>query len=81
MVLYSQIDLVCVLERALRRSKLPVFFSMGFNPRIKMSFHNGLKLGLEGDIETTFYFNDPIDLAQLKQALAPQLPDGLEIIE
>jgi radical SAM-linked protein len=79
MILYSQLDMVSVLERALRRSKLPVFFTMGFNPRIKMSFHNGLKLGVEGDIEITFYFNDPVTLDQLKQSLGPQLPEGLSI--
>ena len=80
MILYSQLDMVSVLERALRRSKLPAYFTQGFNPRIKMSFHNGLKLGIEGDIEMTFYFNDPITLDQLKQNLVPQLPEGLAIL-
>jgi len=79
MVLYSQLDMVSVLERALRRSKLPVYFTQGFNPRIKMSFHNGLKLGVEGDIEITFYFNDPVGPDQLKQNLSSQLPKGLFI--
>jgi len=79
MTLYSQLDLVSILERALRRSKLPVFFTMGFNPRIKMSFHSGLKLGVEGDIEITLYFNDPVTLDQLKQSLSFQLPQGLTI--
>ena len=79
MALYSQLDMVSVLERALRRSKLPVYFTQGFNPRIKMSFHNGLKLGIEGDIEMTFYFNDPVTIDRLKQNLAPQLLEGLTI--
>jgi radical SAM-linked protein len=79
MILYSQLDMVSVLERALRRSKLPAYFTQGFNPRIKISFHNGLKLGVEGDIEITFYFNDPVSMDQLKQNLSLQLPEGLFI--
>lgn len=79
MVYFSQLDMVSVLERALRRSKLPIYFSQGFNPRVKMSFHSSLKLGLEGEIETTFYFNRLINFDEMTTALSPQLPTGLEL--
>ena len=60
MIYFSQLDLVRILERALRRSRLPLFYSQGFNPRVKMSFFGGLKLGLEGNISLTFYFTEVI---------------------
>jgi radical SAM-linked protein len=81
MIYFSQLDLVTILERALRRSGLPVYFSQGFNPRIKISFHGGLKLGVEGEVETTFYFLRPINIDELKTSLNPQLPSGLTLVQ
>ncbi len=77
---FSQLDLVRLFERALRRSCLPVYITKGFNPHIKMSFSNALKLGLEGEVEIIFYFCKRIFPVELKETLSPQLPEGLEII-
>ena len=78
---FSQLDLVRVFERALRRTGLPLYFTKGFNPRVKMSFGNALKLGLEGEISVVFYFIKNIAVYELKSALSLQLPDGLDILE
>jgi len=80
MIHYSQADMATVLERALRRSKLPVYFTQGFNPRIKISFYGGLKLGIEGNLEVTFYFSEPTTFEQLHKQLSPQLPEGLRVV-
>ena len=80
MVYFSQLDLVRVLERALRRTDLPLYFKQGFNPRVKLSFANGLKLGLEGNIETTLYFTQALSEQTLSEELSPQLPAGLTIV-
>ena len=77
---FSALDLTRILERALRRSSLPLYFTKGFNPRVKMSFGNALKLGVEGEIEATFYFTKDISLDILKEKLIPQLPEGLKMI-
>ena len=79
MVYFSQLDIFHLLERALRRSNLPVYFTQGFNPHVKISFSSGLKLGIEGKIESTLYFNKKITFEEFKNALQPQLPQGLEI--
>lgn len=76
---YSQLDLVRIFERAARRTDLPFAFTQGFNPRLKMSFHNGLKLGIEGEIEVTFYFPQEVSFTQLKESFSSQLPHGLQI--
>jgi radical SAM-linked protein len=80
MIYFSQLDIFHVLERALRRSKLPLYYTQGFSPRVKISFLNGLKLGLEGKIDIIFYFIQPIDLSQVKRKLSSQLPEGLRIV-
>ncbi|MBU0694370.1 MAG: TIGR03936 family radical SAM-associated protein [Candidatus Omnitrophica bacterium] len=81
MIYFSQLDLVRILERALRRSNLPLVFTQGFNPRVKMSFSSALKLGVEGRVEVIFYFSQKISPYKLKEQLLSQLPAGLEIIE
>ena len=77
---FSALDLVRIFERALRRSSLPLYFTKGFSPRVKMSFANALKLGVEGEIEVTFYFTKAISLKRLEEQLVPQLPEGLRMI-
>ena len=76
---FSQLDLCHILERALRRSNLPLYYTQGFNPHNKISFSSGLKLGLTGKITLTFYFSQPITFPILKKALAKQLPQGLKL--
>ncbi|MCF7907638.1 MAG: TIGR03936 family radical SAM-associated protein [Candidatus Omnitrophica bacterium] len=81
MIYFSQLDLIHLLERALRRTRLPLYFTQGFSPRVKISFKSGLKLGLAGRITTIFYFTEDIPFVVLKENLQPQLPQGLVIIK
>lgn len=79
MVYLSQLDIMHLLERALRRTGLPLYYTQGFNPHVKISFHSSLKLGQEGQIEVTLYFSEEVSLEHLKEALKPQLPAGLDL--
>jgi len=81
MIYFSQLDIFNLLKRALRRTSLPIYFTQGFNPHSKISFLTGLKLGVEGTIETVFYFSENITFEKLKEELTRQLPQGLKIIE
>ncbi|MFA7676949.1 MAG: TIGR03936 family radical SAM-associated protein [Candidatus Omnitrophota bacterium] len=80
MIHFSQLDLVHILERALRRSGLPLYFTQGFSPRVKISFYKGLKLGLEGDIEAQLYFTRQLSCQELELRLSKELPSGLSLI-
>ncbi len=80
MVYFSQLDMVKILERALRRTNLPLYFTHGFNPHLKMSLSPALKLGVEGNVEVTFYFTKEVSFKELKEEVTPQLPEGLEIL-
>lgn len=45
------LDLQRTMQRALRRSGLPIAYSNGFNPHIVMSFASALSSGVPGDAE------------------------------
>lgn len=79
MIYFSQLDLIHLLERALRRTELPLYYTQGFNPRVKISFRNGLKLGVEGELDVEFYFTSKVTYPVLEEKLKPQLPKGLSI--
>ena len=45
------LDLQRTMQRALRRSGLPIAYSKGFSPHIVMSFASALSSGIPGDAE------------------------------
>jgi radical SAM-linked protein len=47
----GHLDLMRTMQRALRRSGLPVKYSRGFNPHIKLSFASPLSVGIAGECE------------------------------
>lgn len=78
----SHLDLMKVFERAIRRARLPIAYSQGFNPHPGMVF--GLPLGVGvtsdaeyGDFEVT---DENLSMNQFVERLNSQLPQGLEIL-
>jgi radical SAM family uncharacterized protein/radical SAM-linked protein len=77
----SHLDLMRTWERTLRRSALPLAFTQGHHPHIKMSFGPPLPLGFRSraevfDLELT---RPPgVDLAERLNAV---LPDGLQVVD
>ncbi len=76
----SHRDVARLVERALRKVRLPVAYSEGFSPRPKISFGLALSVSHESDAE---YFDVSLTRAVDVDALAPQLtealPDGLTV--
>ncbi|NOZ77815.1 MAG: TIGR03960 family B12-binding radical SAM protein [Acidobacteria bacterium] len=75
----SHRQLMDALERALRATRIPVRFTGGFNPHIRLSMGPALPLGYEGlgeafDIDCTA----PVREAHLERINA-KLPDGLRL--
>jgi radical SAM-linked protein len=79
MIFFSQLDILHVFERALRRAGLPLYYTQGYKPHVKMSFKTALKLGVVGEEEVKFYFTKPITSSELFSRLMPQLPQGMTI--
>jgi len=78
----SHRDLMRVFQRAIRRAGLPIAYSQGFNPHMKISWGNALKLGKTSDSEfAVLQFDNWIKPQELLQRLNRQLPKGIEILE
>jgi radical SAM-linked protein len=78
----SHLDLMKAFERALRRSKLPIAYSEGFNPHPKMVFGLPLSVGVTSEAEyADFEFSEDIKVSELIEILNPQLPSGLAITD
>ncbi|AEY65255.1 TIGR03936 family radical SAM-associated protein [Clostridium sp. BNL1100] len=78
----SHLDLMKVFERAIRRARLPIAYSQGFNPHPGMVF--GLPLGVGvtseaeyGDFEIT---DDEMSAQEFADRLNLQLPKGMEVL-
>lgn len=79
MIFFSQINLIHILERALRRTDLDSYYTQGFRPHIKISLLTGLKLGVAGKINAIFYFSCATSPSHFKKSLSKELPPGLKI--
>lgn len=78
----SHLDLMMVFERAIRRARLPIAYSQGFNPHPGMVFGLPLSVGVTsdaeyGDFEIT---DDELSINEFVERLNAQLPQGLEIL-
>lgn len=79
--LISHHDLMRCLERALRRTGLPMAFTQGFNPRAKMVFTLALALGVEGRREVLdLEFLTPQLPEDVAERLRAAMPEGFEIV-
>ena len=74
----SHLDLARAWERALRRARLPLAYSSGFNPRPKLQLAAALPLGHTGGAELLdIWLEEPLPVENFARALALVLPDGL----
>ena len=82
MALLSHLDLVRMLERALRRSQLPVSFTGGFHPLPRLQLALALPLGAEADSDwLDLSFTEVVQPEQLMDRLVPLLPEGFVLLE
>lgn len=78
----SSRDFARAIERALRRSRVPMAFSAGFNPHPKISYAGAAPTGAASEAE---YFEisvtERVDPEKVRAALDEALPPGLDILE
>jgi len=75
----SNLDMMHLMERALRRAGIPYKLSEGFNPHIRLSMGTVLPVGLWGDGE---YFDLELELMSLgefKNRMNQVLPNAIQI--
>lgn len=77
----SLLDMQRVMQRVLKRSALPVWHTLGFNPHIYMTFACPLSLGQESECECVDVKTEAEapDFAQWKDALNAIMPAGIVV--
>lgn len=78
----GHLDLLRVTQRCIKRSKLPVAYSQGFNPHQLISFAHPLSVGMEGLAEyVEVEMEQDIFAEEIVKALNPVMPEGYRIIK
>lgn len=76
----SHLDLMRTMTRAIRRSKIPLWYTEGFNPHPYMTFSLPLSLGMESVCESMdIKIEGEITDEEIFSALKAVMPDGIEI--
>ena len=77
----SHLEYVRTIERAIRRAKLPVAYSEGFNPHMKFSLASALGVGVTSEAEfVEIELAEEIDLPATMKKLAINLPTNIRIL-
>jgi len=77
----SHLDYAGLIERAFFRSKLPMAWSEGFNPRMKLAFASALAVGVTSDAEyMDFELTKPLCQPEVFDRLRAQLPPGVHLL-
>jgi len=76
----SHLDLQRTWERTLRRARLPLAYSQGFNPHPKINLGAALPLGFtsQGEI-IEVWLEEQVPLGEIEASLTPVLPPGLNV--
>ena len=79
--LYSHLDAVRAIERAIRRSGIPAAYSEGFHPRLKLAFGPPLAFGLISSAEYLDLVLEQEYEPAFAERVADALPEGISLIE
>ena len=76
----SHLDLMRTMTRAIRRSKIPLWYTEGFNPHPYMTFSLPLSLGMESVCESMdIKIEGDITNEEIFASLKAVMPDGIDI--
>ena len=75
----GHLDLMRAMQRALRRSGVPIAFSQGFNPHLLVTFAAPLSVGMPGlrevmEVPLSAEISEEEFKEKLRAALPPELP-------
>lgn len=78
----SHLDIVRCFERAIKRSKIKVWFTKGFNPHPYLTFAIPTSLGFRSNYEILdLKIEGKVNFKKIRGKLKKSLPSGLEIIK
>ena len=77
----SHLDLNRCMLRTFRRSRLPIWYTEGFNPHPYYSFALALSLGFESSCEILdFNLTEDIPFDEIRDRLNAVMPEGMRIV-
>lgn len=69
------------MQRAIKRARIPVWYTQGFNPRIYLNFPLALSLGVSSRTEfMDFAVTENIRFERLADMMNASMPEGLRIL-
>jgi hypothetical protein len=78
----GHLDVVRLWERACRRARLPLAYTLGFTPHPRLQFASPLALGATGAAEVLdLYLTAPLAPADFGARLGARLPSGCRVVE
>jgi radical SAM family uncharacterized protein/radical SAM-linked protein len=77
----SHLDNLRLMERVLRRSRLPIAYSQGFNPIMKLSFGPPLPLGFTSEAELVDITLDMNLMPYMLDNLKKMMPEGIDMLD
>ncbi len=78
----SHLEYMKTIERAVKRAKLPVAYSEGFNPHMKFSLASALSVGVSSSYELCeMDFTEQVEAEVVVQKLTASLPRGIRIVQ
>lgn len=78
----SHLDFASLMQRAICRAHLPVAYSEGFNPHMKISFASALSVGITSNAEyMDLELKKDICQPELFDKLSKALPDGVRLLK
>ena len=78
----SHLDILRLFERSIKRARIPVAYSQGFNPRQKMVFGLPMSIGLTSESEyADIDLSEDISTEEFIEAINKGLPEGIKVLE
>lgn len=78
----SHLDLNRCIQRTIKRSGLPIWYTEGFNPHIYIMFALPLSLGYESSAEIMdFNLTENISYEEIKERLNSVMPEGIRVLK
>ena len=78
----SHLDYASLMQRAIRRARIPAAYSEGFNPHMKLSFASALSVGVTSDAEyMDLELSETMAKDEIAKRLRPALPDGVRLMD
>jgi radical SAM-linked protein len=76
----GHLDILRAFERAVRRAELPIAFTLGFNPRVRINFASALSTGITGSAEpAVIELADAMAADEVGDRLNNVLPPGIRV--